>query len=355
MSEMNTHQRVTCMFEHRPADRVPITDSPWASTRRRWHREGLPEDLDWRDYFGIDRIERISTDNTPQYEQRLVEETDEYIIRTTAWGTTLRNWKDHGGTPEFLDFTITDRERWAEAKARMTPSADRVDLNTLRKNVDRWRQQGAWITAGLFFGFDVTHSWVMGTERVLMAMVEDPDWIRDIFEHQLTIHLALLEHLWQAGIRFDALYWCDDMGYKQNQFFSVGMYRDLLKPFHARAIRWAHEHGIKAMLHSCGDIRPLIPELIEIGLDALNPLEVKAGMDPLEIKRQYGKDLVLFGGLNAALWDKPGRIEEEMRRVVPEMKRQGGYILASDHSVPDSVSLQQFSEFVKLAKELGRY
>jgi uroporphyrinogen decarboxylase len=122
-----------------------------------------------------------------------------------------------------------------------------------------------------------------------------------------------------------------------------------------RAIDWAHAKGIAASLHSCGDVNPFIPELIEIGLDGLNPLEVKAGMDPVQIKRDYGDDLLLHGGINAVLWDDREAIEAEMRQVLPALKENGGYIFSSDHSVPDSVSLENFRLITDLAKELGTY
>jgi uroporphyrinogen decarboxylase len=160
--------------------------------------------------------------------------------------------------------------------------------------------------------------------------------------------------VWDAGYTFDSIRWPDDMGYKHSQFFSVATYREILKPFHARAIEWAHAKGIKAELHSCGDIRPLVPELLEIGLDSLNPLEVKAGMDPIEMKTQFGDRLVLHGGMNALLYHEPEQLWDEMRRIIPVMKQNGGYVISSDHSVPDSVSLEQFREFVRIARELGR-
>ena len=171
----------------------------------------------------------------------------------------------------------------------------------------------------------------------------------------LEVNLQLLDMVWEAGYHFDCVRWPDDMGYKYNQFFSLAMYRDLLKPFHKRAVDWAHEKGIKAHLHSCGDIRPLVPDLVEIGLDGLNPLEVKAGMDPIALKEAYGDRLVLHGGINAVLWDDPKAIKDEMERVMPILKRNGGYIFSSDHSVPSSVSLQDFRQIVELAKELGAY
>jgi len=110
-----------------------------------------------------------------------------------------------------------------------------------------------------------------------------------------------------------------------------------------------------AHLHSCGNINAFVPELVEIGLDALNPLEVKAGMDPVHLKKTYGDRLVLHGGLNAMLWDDIDETEAEVRRLLPILKQNGGYIFQEDHSIPDSVSLEDFRSIVELAKDLGRY
>ena len=189
----------------------------------------------------------------------------------------------------------------------------------------------------------------------MYALVEDPDWCRDMFSHELETHLSLLDMIWDAGYEFDSIQWPDDMGYKGTQFFSLEMYRDLVKPFHKRAIEWAHAKGIKAHLHSCGNINPFVPELIEIGLDGLNPLEVKAGMDPVHLKKTYGHDLVFKGGVSATLWDCPEKIETEIERVIPVMKKNGGYIFSSDHSVPSSVSIDDFKQIISLAKKFGSY
>jgi uroporphyrinogen decarboxylase len=343
------------MYAHEEADRVPIIDSPWHATIERWHREGMPEGMSFVDYFGLDHVAGISVDNSPRYEWKVLAETAEYRVYTTRWGATQRDWKHAASTPEFLDFTIVDPDTWAEAKKRMTPTRDRVNWDHLKEHYPRWREKGHWIEAGLWFGFDVTHAWMVGTERILVALVEKPEWCMDMFSHMLELDLALLDMVWDAGYTFDAVYWPDDMGYKYNQFFSLATYRDLLKPFHKRAIDWAHAKGARAHLHSCGNVNPFLPELVGLGLDALNPLEVKAGMDPLQVKRTYGKKLVLHGGVNAVLWTDPEAIKAEMERVVPVLKEGGGYIFSSDHSVPSSVSLEDFRQITTLAKKLGSY
>ncbi len=355
MPEMSTWERYTRTFAHQQPDRIPIIDSPWEATIERWRREGMPDGENFVDFFALDRIADIGIDNSPRFEERVIEETPDYKIYTSSYGVTMKQWKHAASTPQFLDFTIVDPQSWKKAKACISPVRDRIDWRYLEKNFPIWRKQGHWIQAGLFFGFDATHSWIVGTERVLLALIEEPAWLMDMFECELETDLALLDMVWDAGYHFDSIFWCDDMGYKHNQFFSLKTYRKILKPFHQRAIDWSHTKGIKAHLHSCGDVHPFVPELVSMGLDALNPLEVKAGMDPVALKREFGKDLVFHGGINAVLWDQPEKIEEEMRRVIPVMIEFGGYIFSSDHSVPSSVSLEDFRRIVELAKELGSY
>ncbi len=355
MTEMTTHERMTRMYAHKEADRVPITDSVWASTLKRWESEGMPKGANYHDYLGLDKFAGIGAENSPQLPEKVVEETGEYIITTSAWGATLKNWKNHAGVPEYIDYTATSFDAWKKMKERMVPTKDRINWAYLEKNYKKWKEEGRWITAGFWFGFDVTHSHAVGTERVLIALIEQPEWIMDMFNTYLDMHIALFQMVWDAGYKFDEIMWYDDMGYKQKQFFSVDMYREVLKPTHKRACDWAAVKGVKARLHSCGNILPFIPELIDIGVGMLNPLEVQSGMDPVEIKKQFGDKIGMHGGLSAILFNHPEKMWAEMKRVIPVCKKNGGYMISTDHSVPESVTLPQFKEFVRLGKELGRY
>ncbi|MCX6359624.1 MAG: hypothetical protein NT029_07465 [Armatimonadetes bacterium] len=350
---MTSHERFSRMFAHKEADRVPIIDGPWGDTVARWQREGMPTDVSYVDYFGLDKVVGIGADNGPRWEGKRLEETDEYVIDLTSWGVTLKNLKTTS-VPQYLDFRIKDPDTWREAKERMEPSRDRVDWAHLKQHYASWREQGCWIQGHPWFGFDAAHSFV-DMEVLLEAMVEQPEWCAEMYNHCLDVSLTMLDMVWDEGYTFDSLFWCDDMGYRNTQFFSVRAYRELLLPAQRRAVEWAHRKGIVAHLHSCGNIMRFVPELVGIGMDGLNPLEVKAGMDSIGIKQQFGDRLLLHGGINAVLWDKPDEIEAEMRAVVPALKRNGGYIFSSDHSVPSSVSLEDFRRIVELAKELGSY
>lgn len=356
MSEMTSKERMLRTFRHQEADRIPMLDSPWGDTTERWIREGMPKDVDWRDYFGFDKHIVIGTDNSPRYECRVIEENERYITQTTKWGRTCRKFKDHTSTDDVLDLHYSTSERWPEAKAAMLKySEDRIPWDMLKQNYDKWTAEGTYMELGLWFGFDVAHSWMIGTENFLIAMYEEPEWVTDVFDTYLTTSLDLAQRILDAGYKFDAVFWQDDMGYKGSTFFSLDMYRELLKPFHKKAADWAHERGLHVRLHSCGFIEPIIPDLIDIGIEMLNPMEIKAGMDPAKLKSLYGDKLAFHGGINAQIWDKPEIVKAEMERIIPTMKEGGGYVFASDHSIPASVSLENMKMISELAHKLGKY
>jgi uroporphyrinogen decarboxylase len=176
-----------------------------------------------------------------------------------------------------------------------------------------------------------------------------------MFNHALDVNLALLDLAWDAGYVFDMLNLRDDLGYKQTTFVSLDMYKTLIKPAHKKAADWAHKKGIKVRLHSCGFVMPFMAEFVDAGMDAFHPMEVKAGMDPLEMKKRFGGDLVLHGGVNAMLWKNLDAVTAEMERLIPVLKENGGYIFAADHSIPNDVSFENIKAIIALAKKLGAY
>ncbi len=352
---MTSQERIQRMFQHREADRIPIVDVPWEGTLRRWVREGMPAGMDWRDYFAVDKIASIGVDVSPRYPRRVLEETERYIISSDEWGVTKKEFRELDSTPESLHFQVSTPEAWEEAKARMTPTPDRIDWKYLEENYPRWKAEGQWIQGIFWFGFDVTHSHMVGTETLLVAMLEDPDWVSDMFNTYLDMNIALFDMIWEAGYRFDSIFWYDDMGYKNTPFFSNQLYRELLQPVHKRAVQWAKDHGLYAHLHSCGDIMPLIPDVLETGVDALNPIEIKAGMDIRRLKEEYGDRLVLHGGVNAMLMPDAEKTVAMEQELLPLLKEKGGYIFSSDHSIPNAVSLETYRRIVEAAKEYGKY
>ena len=241
MVKLTERERAIRTFKRQEIDRIAMKDSPWAGTLRRWHAEGLPEHVAWEDYFGFDKWMTVGTDNSPRYQRKILETTDRYRIETTPWGGTRKIFNELDSTPEALDFYYSDCEKWQEAKAAMQVyHEDRIPWKHLETNYAKWKVDGRFTRLMLNFGFDVSHSRLTGTETMLVGMCEDPEWIRDIFDTYLTTSMELAQKILDAGYRFDAIFFMDDMGYKGSPFFSPECYRQILKE--CRCACWNHLH-----------------------------------------------------------------------------------------------------------------
>ncbi len=356
MTELTTRERLLRTYHRQEIDRIAMVDSAWRGTVNRWYAEGMPAGVDWEDYFGYDKVVRIRPDNSPRFEKKVLETTQRYRLETTPWGQTRRTFNELDSTPETVCSYYDTSEKWEEAKQKMLIyHEDRIPWDYLKEQYPRWKAEGRFLQLVVWFGFDVTHSHMVGTENVLVGMYEEPEWITDMFDTYLTTSLDLCQRILDAGYEFDGIFWYDDMGYKGAPFFSPSLYRELLKPYHKKAVDWAHERGMVTELHSCGFIEPLLPDVVDTGVEMLNPLEIKAGMDPARLKALYGDRLAFHGGINAQLWDQPERVRAEMERIIPTLKEGGGYVFASDHSIPNSVSFENMKMITELAKKLGTY
>jgi hypothetical protein len=227
---MSSRERVLLALNHKEADRVAIHDSPWGTTLTRWRKEGLPEKVSPADYFGYE-FRANSCDNTLQLPIKKIEETPAYVIATTGDGAVRKNWKGATSTPELIDFTITTRAKWEEHKPRMVMNEKRVDwVNQLKAN-KTYTEMGFFRYMSFGPGFTKVCNMV-GPERLLMAIVEDPDWVKDMVLTEAKVCVAAAEEMMARGFEFDAGWIFDDLGYKQHGFFSPATYREIFMPAH---------------------------------------------------------------------------------------------------------------------------
>ncbi len=352
---MTSQERVLCSLEHKEPDRVPIHDSPWGTTVARWHREGLPENVSPAEYFGYEFV-HVGGDLSLQLPQEVVDETEEYTIVRNADGALVKNWKHKTSTPELLDFLLKDRRTWEEYKHRLQMNDSRINWEAVRQTYENARKKGKFVVMGGAIGYD-RMAMVIGPTNLLMAIVEDPEWVREVFETSVQLFIDIADELLSKGIDFDAAFPCDDLGYRSGTFFSPRAYKELLFPAHKRLCDFFHARGKKVILHSCGNVNALVPHFIEAGFDCLQPLEVKAGMDLIRLKKEYGDVLAFMGGIDvrAMAHPDPKVIEEEIRTKFEVAKKGGGYIYHSDHSVPDNVSFEQYKRVIELVHKYGKY
>ncbi len=352
---MTSRERISMVLSHEEPDRVPIHDSPWGHTVARWHKEGLPEDQSPGQYFGYEMTNQ-GANLTLQLPEETIEETDTYRVFKDANGAVRRKFKDHESTPECIDFTITSREIWEEYKPRMAWNDTRVDWENALAANRALRQGDKFVCYGAAFGYDKMQGFV-GSARLLMAMVEEPDWVKDMFDTAVDLLIAACEEMLARGCEFDGAFVYDDMGYRNAALFSPAAYRELEFPSQKRMCDYFKTKGLPVILHTCGCVREFMPMLVEAGFSCIQPLEVKAGMDLVELKENFGGQVAFMGGIDVrAMADAdPAVIEEEVRTKIPIAKKGGGYIYHSDHSVPSNVSFEQYCRTMDLVHKYGGY
>jgi len=357
---LDSRERVTRILHFEEPDVVAVQDSPWPETVDRWKREGFPaEGVEVPDYFGFD-ICYISFDLSPRYETFVYEETDRWRTSTDGWGSMNKRWKGRSGTPSFLVPAVRSLE---EFKERIEPFLNANDprrlisprypfRGDLEKGI-RNLQKRYFVAAAMGEPFEVVRA-LIGTYNLCANFIRDPAFLKYMFDKLADFMAECGKSLIDVGV--DGVRPAGDLAYKNGPFFSPTHYRKLLAPAHRKMFQPFRKHRLPVILHTDGDVRLIIPDLIESGVTALHPLEAKAGMDIRELKERYGDKLAFHGNMDVrALSGALEDVKSEVLSKLPTACRGGGYILGSDHSVPPSVSLQNYECMLKLARKYGRY
>jgi uroporphyrinogen decarboxylase len=352
---MDSRERVSIVMSGGIPDRVPLYDSYWETTIERWHREGLPEGVSPADYLGTNEIVRISGDYSLQMPERVVREegaTRTYWDSDGALRTDLH--VPEGWTSQWLDFTIKTRKDWLEHRHRMAYDESRVP-DTVLKAYHHARACGSYVCYSAHACFHPT--WMrIGMQRMLVSMLQEPDFIHELFAAHAQLVIDLYEGMRRKGMEFDAAFLSDDLGYQAAPLISPQLYRELVFPYHKQLCDHFAAQGLKTLLHSDGNIAPLIPHFLDAGFGGLHPLEAKAGLDVRTLKAQYGRRLVFLGNIDVRkLSGSRSEIEQEIAPKITAAKVGGGYIYHSDHSVPNSVSLDSYRFALALVKQYGAY
>ena len=158
-----------------------------------------------------------------------------------------------------------------------------------------------------------------------------------------------------AGLLDGFVIW-GDVAYKKCTFMAPAYWRQYYKPWVAQMVQAAHAAGLPVIYHGCGNVKAIFPDYIEMGVDAYNPLEAKAGMDVVELRKTYGHQMAFCGNSDVRIWEA-GDLEAVRREVLRKLgaARGGGMIFQSDHSVSSAVSGPTYDYIVKLVREHGRY
>lgn len=359
--ELTSYERFANVLDRKPVDMTPVVVSPWEATLARWRNEGhIGKDEDIAEHFGQDMRPGgwLNSCADLDFVPEVLEETEETVLARDGNGAVLRRHKLHDSTPEHVDFAVKDRQTWEEL---IKPHL--IELDRRRVGFEGYRAAKAFAAekqrffcwAGLA-PFEQMHP-VCGHEYMLMGMAMDPDWVKDMVNTFAEMTIMHLETLFAEEGKPDGMFFYEDMGFKNKPFMSPAMYMEIMYPGHKRLFDYAHSLGCKVIVHSCGYVEPLVPGLIEAGMDCLQAMEVKAGMDLPKLFKQFGDKISFYGGVDVRTLISNDRklIDEEMdKKILPVVTNGGGYILHTDHSEPPEIDYETMRYFVERGRKLGR-
>ncbi len=197
-------------------------------------------------------------------------------------------------------------------------------------------------------------SFLCGLDQLLLDLLERPGFVGELLDRIAEYNLGTLERI--VTFRPHAIFLSDDYGLQRSLMMSPADWRRLVKPRLARLLAAARRHGCRTMLHSCGRVTEIIPDLIEIGLDILHPIQPEA-MDSAGLKREFGRDLTFCGGVNTQQLlpgGTPEQVRAEVRRLATGMGRGGGYILEPGITLQDDVPVANLVAVIEAAKAFRR-
>lgn len=364
-----SRQIITELMAGRPAERMGLKDNIWEDTLEKWVTQGYPTDekgnaIAPERHFGFDMIgcgewfpwkARLIDDV-------LVDESPEWELVRDGNGATFKWWKKKSGTPEHFDFSMTSRKVWEEeykpyvvgsVRERATPKA----VEQVRTALADRETHHKWMDLG-FRGLWENMRGAFGDIALYENMLLDPDWILDYCRAYTDLYLQEMRIVVDEAGQPDGAWFYDDLGYKGTTFCSPALYEKLIFPFYVELIGFCHEHDMTATLHTCGFTEPVLDLIVQVGFDAVNPLEVKAGNKILEIAERYGDRLMFVGGLDARILETHDRklIETETKNLLQGMKERGGrFVFGSDHSISTIVNYDDFRFAVDVFHEHMAY
>ncbi len=361
MNEMTGKERISNILRGKPVDRIGLYEHFWGDTLAEWQQAGhISQNQDLGDHFNFDlnNCWCLNTMVDPNFQDIIIEEDEETCLYKNGNGATLRRHKQHSSTPEHVDFSVTNRKQWEElAKPFLVPNKERIGFESYRNAKKYAEEKEIFFNWSGISVFEMMHP-LCGHEHMLYGMADDPDWIEDMAKTYADLNINLLEELFAQEGQPDGLWYYEDMGFKHRPFMSPGMYEELIQPSHKRIHDWAHERDLPVIMHSCGFIEPLLPGMVESGIDCLQVIEIKAGMDLLRIHEKFGDKIALCGGMDARnlVANDKEAITRELKEKIPSIVKGGkGYILHSDHSIPTNTEYGTYRHFVDTGLELGVY
>ncbi|RLI36811.1 hypothetical protein DRO55_02745 [Candidatus Bathyarchaeota archaeon] len=377
---MNQRERFLEVALFGNPDKIPLNvGDVRPATKRSWVKQGLPEGVNVIDYLKIRECtlgtrgitsypsegfewspsqHAVNLGPIPPFEYKILHEDERYRIWVDSLGVTQLGFQDdwkHGwsgfATRVFMDFPVKNWKDFEEIKKRYNPR----DPRRYPKNWDRiakaYKKRDFPLCILIRGPFWWTRDMV-GLKGIATGIYREPELIKEIMDFCAEFHIETL-HRALDDIGGEYVILNEDMGYKKGPMIGPEAVKKFMGEAYRELVKFFNDHGIKVILiDSDGNVEPLIPVWLELGINGITPCEVAADMDVVKLGRQY-PNLILMGGIDKRELAKGKEaIERELMYRVPPLVERKGYFPGVDHAVPPDISLENFKYFVSLLMKL---
>lgn len=323
-------------------------------------------DNDVMDRLGVD-VNNVSPRSSASYQIEIREmEGGKYTYFYDEYGIGWRMPKIGGLYYDMFDHPLSGDIDESDVESYLLPDpTDPARFTGIREAAERVikEEQRAVIVGNLSAGIFELYLWTRGFQRGYSDLIGNPALVQKILHRYLDMQLAYWEKMFAVlGDMIDVVQLADDFAGQNDMLISPGLYRKYLKPLHKELFDFVHSRSsAKVFLHSCGSIRKVIPDLIEIGLDIINPVQVSAaGMDSAELKREYGEDLTFWGGGVDTQRTFDGshtteEVREDVKRRVTDLMPGGGFVFATVHNIQGNVPPENIIAMWETLQKYGAY
>lgn len=347
---MTSRERVLACFAHEEPDRVPVWcgASPefWEKLKR---FTGLTDDEALRIRIGDD-FRRVFAAPPP----------DPRPLPPGAHWRTVFGIERHG-----IGYGQPMSHPLAKADVRQVhdypwPDPNAVDVSGVRAEALSWGGQYA------ILGGDWSPFWhdaidLVGMEDLYLRMYDDPEFVDALMGHLVDYYFQVSQRIFDAaGDVIDIFFIGNDFGSQNGPLLSPTLFRRFIFPHLKRFADLGHAYGLKVMLHCCGGFEPLLPAMIEAGIDAVHAIQPRcAGMDLASLKARYGKQIVFNGAIDSQhvlIQGTPETVRREVRKVLEIMMQGGGYIAGASHDyILEETPCENVLTMFDTVLEYGRY
>ena len=358
-------ERFDACMNYQSSDRRPNHElGLWGQARARWQEEApdAVKDFQWSWFdgepaLGMDEREYIPVNYgfIPAYEPEVLEETDEYVVARNGKGVVTKALKEGtvGGTrmcmDQYLEFPVSRPEDFPAVKKRLIAAIEERYPKDLDQQIERWKQRDCPLVLGrncAANGFYWRAREFMGTEALSFAWYDYPKLMHEMMELYADL---IIETSRPVLEKIPVEYFClnEDMSMKGGPLLSPNTYREFIFPHLKRMVEFFRSHGTKYFaVDTDGDPTVLIPILMEAGVDIIWPIERASEIDPVDWRKQFGKELRLWGGVDKRILPLgPDAIKAHLRELIPLIE-EGGFIPTVDHTVPPEVSWDNFRHYM---------